>query len=121
MSTKFNMTPEQAARIAEPEFRAEARAAREAIQRELSETGTIATTGERVKPEDAIALAKFIGGLRQHREQSGLSLTDVADRSGIDKASLSRLENGFYSNPTMNTLARYARAIGKRFVPTLED
>jgi transcriptional regulator with XRE-family HTH domain len=55
------------------------------------------------------------------REQAGLSLTDVADRSGIDKAALSRLENGLYSNPTINTLARYAKAIGKRFVPALED
>jgi DNA-binding XRE family transcriptional regulator len=44
---------------------------------------------------DAIALAKFIGGLRQRREKAGLSLTDVADRSGIDKEALSRLENGF--------------------------
>jgi transcriptional regulator with XRE-family HTH domain len=55
------------------------------------------------------------------REQAGLSLTDVADRSGIDKAALSRLENGLYSNPTINTLARYAKAIGTRFVPVLED
>jgi transcriptional regulator with XRE-family HTH domain len=45
-----------------------------------------------------------------------LSLADVAARSGIDKASLSRLENGLYPNPTMNTLARYARVIGKRLI-----
>jgi DNA-binding XRE family transcriptional regulator len=115
------MTSEQAARVTDPEFRAQERAARDAVQREHNETGTVAATGELVEPQDAIALAKFIGGLRQRREQSGLSLTDVADRSGIDKASLSRLENGFYSNPTINTLSRYARAIGKRFVPTLED
>ena len=30
----------------------------------------------------------------------------MAERSGIDKASLSRLENGWYPNPTVNTLAR---------------
>jgi DNA-binding XRE family transcriptional regulator len=74
-----------------------------------------------VSPEHALVLAKFIGGLLRRREQAGLSLTDVADRSGIDKAALSRLENGFYPNPTINTLARYAKAIGKRFVPALED
>ena len=45
----------------------------------------------------------------------------MAERSGIDKASLSRLENGLYPNPTVNTLARYARAIGKRLVLDLED
>ena len=77
--------------------------------------------GEKTEPEDAIALAKFIGCLRQMREKAELSLTDVADRSGIDKASLSRLETGWYPNPTVNTLTRYARAIGKRFVPTMED
>lgn len=121
MSTKAHMTPEQAARIAQPEFQAEARAVRESLQRERKEQGGIATTAEATEPEDAITLAKFIGSLRQRREQSGLSLTDVANRSGIDKASLSRLENGFYSNPTINTLARYARAIGKRFVLALED
>jgi DNA-binding XRE family transcriptional regulator len=114
--------PEEiAARIAKPEFRAEERETRESLERERRELGSVATSDLPTEPEDAIALAKFIGGLRQRREQAGLSLTDVADRSGIDKASLSRLENGWYSNPTMNTLARYARAIGKRFVPTLDD
>ena len=37
------MTPEQAARVADPEFRAQERAAREAIQREVEEAGTVAT------------------------------------------------------------------------------
>jgi transcriptional regulator with XRE-family HTH domain len=59
--------------------------------------------------------------MRRHREQAGLSLGDVAERSGIDKASLSRLENGWYPNPTVNTLAHYARAIGKRLALDLED
>jgi DNA-binding XRE family transcriptional regulator len=122
MSTKAHVTAEQAARIAQPEFRAEARAVRDSLEREQRGQGEIATsTDGSTEPEDFIALSKFIGGLRQRREQCGLSLTDVANRSGIDKSSLSRLENGFYPNPTVNTLARYARAIGKRFVPTLDD
>ena len=37
------------------------------------------------------------------------------DRSdGEDRAALSRLENGVAVNPTINTLARYAQALGKR-------
>ena len=40
-----------------------------------------------------------------------MSLGDFADRSGMDRATLSRLENGWYPNPTINTLARYARGI----------
>jgi transcriptional regulator with XRE-family HTH domain len=51
--------------------------------------------------------------MRELREAAGLSLADVADRSGIDKATLSRLENGRQLNPTVDTLWRYARAIGK--------
>ena len=121
MSTKAHMTPEQAARVNQPEFRAEGRSVRESLEREQREQGSLEAADVPTQPEDAITLAKFIGALRQFREEAGLTLADVADRSGVDKASLSRLENGFYPNPTMNTLARYARAIGKRFVPRLED
>ena len=110
-----------APRARQAEFRAEEQAARDALERERSEHGEIATTGVPTEPEDAFATARFIGGLRQRREQAGLSLADVAERSGIDKASLSRLENGWYPNPTVNTLARYARALGKRLVLGLED
>jgi hypothetical protein len=45
VSTKANMTPEPAARIAQREFRAEARAVRESSERERQEQGKIATTG----------------------------------------------------------------------------
>jgi DNA-binding XRE family transcriptional regulator len=115
-------TPEQAAaRVRQADFRAEQHAIRDALERERREQGKIAVTHEPIEHDDAIATARFIGGLRRHREQAGLSLGDVAERSGIDKASLSRLENGWYPNPTVNTLARYARAIGKRLALELED
>ena len=121
MATRAHVTTEQAARIKQPEFRAEDRALRESLKRERREHGKIMAADVATQPEDAVALSKFIGGLRQRREAAGLTLADVAERSGVDKASLSRLENGFCPNPTVNTLARYARAIGKRFVPTFED
>jgi DNA-binding XRE family transcriptional regulator len=123
MATKTDATtPQQAAaRAKQAEFRADERSIRDALERERQEQGTIATTDVPTDPEDAIATARFIGGLRQHREQAGLSLGDVADRSGLDKATLSRLENGWYPNPTLNTLARYARGIGKRLVLDLDD
>jgi len=50
--------------------------------------------------------------LKQAREAAGLSLSDVATRSGIDKSRLSKLENDPHPNPTLNTLARLAHAIG---------
>jgi DNA-binding XRE family transcriptional regulator len=110
-----------AARVTQATFRDEERAIRDVLARERREKGKIATAGMPTEPEDGIATARFIGGLRQQREQAGLSLGDVAERSGIDKATLSRLENGFYPNPTVNTLARYARAIGKRLDLELAD
>ena len=59
--------------------------------------------------------------LKTTRNAAGLSLADVAERSGIDKAALSRLENGVHDNPTVETLMRYAAAVGKKLVWKLED
>jgi DNA-binding XRE family transcriptional regulator len=110
-----------AVRAKDADFRAQERSIRDALDRERQEQGKIATADGPTEPDDAIAIARFIGSLRKHREEGGLSLADVADRSGIDKASLSRLENGWYPNPTVATLARYARAIGKRLRLELGD
>jgi transcriptional regulator with XRE-family HTH domain len=57
--------------------------------------------------------------LRQEREKAGLSLNDLAERSGMDKAFLSKLENGQLPNPTVSTLVRYAAALGKRLVVSM--
>src|SRR5260370_12082217 len=62
-----------------------------------------------------------VAELRKARSAAGLSLTQVADRSGIDKAALSRLERGLQPNPTIETLCRYAAALGKRMVWQLAD
>jgi ribosome-binding protein aMBF1 (putative translation factor) len=115
------MLKQRAARAKHADSRAQERAIRDALERERLEQGKIATTDELTEPEDAVAIARFIGGLRQRREQAGLSLGDLAERSGMDKATLSRLENGWYLNPTISTLARYARGIGKRLKLHLED
>jgi transcriptional regulator with XRE-family HTH domain len=59
--------------------------------------------------------------LKQAREEAQLSLVDVAARCGLDRAAISRLENGLYENPTLNTLHRLAGAYGKRFLVQLVD
>jgi transcriptional regulator with XRE-family HTH domain len=46
----------------------------------------------------------------------GLSLSDVAERAGLDRSVVSRLENGRSQNPTVGTLARYAGAVGLSLV-----
>lgn len=59
--------------------------------------------------------------LKQERVRQGLSLSEVTERSGIDKPNLSRLENEAEANPTVATLSRYADALGKRFVVVLAN
>jgi transcriptional regulator with XRE-family HTH domain len=58
-----------------------------------------------------MALLTGIAELKRRREEQGLSLADVSERSGLDRGMLSRLENGKILNPTMATLWRYADAI----------
>jgi DNA-binding XRE family transcriptional regulator len=64
---------------------------------------------------------KALQALKQSRKRSGLSIGTVAKRSGLDRAVVSRLENGKQDNPTVATLMRYAAAVGKRFLWTYED
>ena len=59
--------------------------------------------------------------LKASREAAGLTLADLSARCGIDQPALSRLENGHTSNPTLDTLWRYAAAVGKRLVLSAED
>ena len=106
-------------RIQSPEYLESERIDREALDREYRATGTIASTP--VTEADVEAFEGFIRSLRHARESAGLSLDDVASRSGIDKAQLSRLENGKVHDPRSSTLSRYARAIGKWLAWSLED
>ncbi len=109
------------ARHRTPEARAEEARLREALQREYRETGSLKTTGDGTTMGDLVGFRRFIMSLRRERERLGLSLAEVAQRAGIDKGALSRLENGQQLNPTVNTLARYARALGKALAWGLAD
>ncbi len=68
-----------------------------------------------------LELRALLHDLKQVRESAGVSLADLAEKSGIDKAALSRLENGVQANPTLETLARYAAALGKQIRLTAVD
>lgn len=59
-------------------------------------------------------LRRVMTTLRKAREAAGLSLADVAKRSDMDRAALNKLELGRSINPTLNTLYRYAAAVGFR-------
>lgn len=64
---------------------------------------------------------ELLGQLKAAREQKGLSLADLTALTGMDRSSLSKLETGQRPNPTVETLVRYAEAVGKRLVVSLAD
>ena len=56
---------------------------------------------------------KTVGALVQRlREQAGLSMGELAEASGIDKASISRIERGEFIKPKEETLTAIAEALG---------
>ena len=67
------------------------------------------------------SLLLTLRALEKARQSLGLSLTEIARRSGIDLASLSRLEAGKTSDPTFETLSRYAAALGLRLKISLVE
>ena len=54
--------------------------------------------------------------------RSGANLTQkqLAQRSGVSQANISKIENGNYQ-PSLSTLKRIAGALGKRLVVSFED
>ena len=76
---------------------------------ELIDRGEI---DELVPQAQYIELRALMVRLRETRERMGLSLTDLSERTGLTRAAISRLENGWNLNPTLETLYRYADALG---------
>ncbi|MEW4568882.1 helix-turn-helix transcriptional regulator [Tautonia sp. JC769] len=113
------------ARARTPEARAEEQAIRQSYVdrpsvRELVDRGDLdpeAITAGNVR----YALRLAVAALKSAREAKGLSLADVAQRSGIDRAALSRLENEHNVNPKLETLGRYAGALGLELTIAIDD
>jgi DNA-binding XRE family transcriptional regulator len=107
-----------------PEQKAQHRAIRDAFREwhpgpeELIASGEAARLGLDVVHFPAQDLLQQ---LKASREAAGLTLADVSARCGIDQPALSRLENGHNKNPTVDTLWRYAAAVGKRLVLSADD
>ena len=94
----------------------EHRAIRAQIENEKPE---IMSLGRRLLARQA-RLREALADLKATRESLGLSLAEVGERTGIGKANLSRLENARNPNPKLDTLARYAEALGKDLVLSFE-
>ena len=57
--------------------------------------------------------------LKSARMEKGLSLADLTELTGMDRSAISKLETGQRANPTLDTLVRYAQAVGRRLVVKL--
>src|SRR5438067_2428351 len=103
------------------EERAREKELRDKLQRERPSLEDLVRTGA-CDPDAVMTMGMYfdvqgaIQALKREREQRGISISDVAERSGLDRAVFSRLENGKQDNPTVATLMRYAAAVGKRFL-----
>jgi ribosome-binding protein aMBF1 (putative translation factor) len=101
-------------------------ALRDQIQKERPSLEDLVRTGA-CDPDAVMTMGmyfdvqKALQALKREREQRGLKIDDVAERSGLDRSVVSRLENGKQDNPTVATLMRYAAAVGKRFLWSYED
>src|SRR5262249_16235389 len=100
------LTPEQQEAVAA--IRARSRHDRPGPD-ELIDRGEI---DEPVPHAQFMELRALTAQLRRLREEQGLSLTDVSERSGMTRAAVSKLENGWNVNPTLETLFRYADVLG---------
>lgn len=54
------------------------------------------------------------------RNAANLTQKQLAQRSGVSQANISKIENGNY-HPSLSTLKRIAGALGKRLVVSFED
>jgi ribosome-binding protein aMBF1 (putative translation factor) len=76
-------------------------------------------SGETVPMGLYLEILQLLHDLKKARESAGLSLAQLAERTGMDKAVLSKMENGRHGIPTLPSLARYAQAVGLQFAFSL--
>jgi DNA-binding XRE family transcriptional regulator len=100
-----------------PEETAKYKAIREQVAEELPDL--IARHHQRMATLEQ--LQELLAQLKAAREAKGLSLSDLTELTGMDRSALSKLETGQRANPTVETLVRYAEAVGKRLVVSLAD
>jgi DNA-binding XRE family transcriptional regulator len=100
-----------------PEEAAKYREVRKQVAEEMPEL--IERHHERLVALDE--LAELVQQLKAAREEKGLSLSDLTRLTGMDRSALSKLETGQRLNPTIETLVRYADAVGKRLVVSLAN
>src|SRR5437016_4314457 len=64
---------------------------------------------------------RVMARFKAERERQGLTLAQLAERAGLDKGAISKLETGRQVNPTLDTLSRIAAGLGIRLELTLQS
>ena len=128
MSTKPNPDERQRRRLRDADLTPEQRAAVGArrVERETTAyqedlASDIEAYHQEFPPAVDRELIQALAALRRERERQGLSLTNMAERTGIDRATISKLETGKIPNPTVGTIRTYARALGRRLGWILQE
>ena len=111
------MRPDSRNRKLAADEAAQYRDVREKVDGERDEL--IARRHERMAALDQ--LEALFKQLKAAREAKGMSLADLTRVTSMDRSALSKLETGQRPNPTVDTLVRYAEAVGKRLVVKLAD
>jgi ribosome-binding protein aMBF1 (putative translation factor) len=103
---KVERTPEEQARV---------EALRAKYEREKPGPDQLAACGKYEGPVQAAAyweVRRVMAELKAERERQGLTITQLAERCGLDKGAISKLETGRQINPTLDTLSRIATGLG---------
>lgn len=98
-----------------PDEAAKYRAIRKRVDDELP--ALVRRHHERMTARDQVR--QLADQLKTARQEKGLSLADLTELTGMDRSAISRLETGQRANPTLDTLVRYAQAVGRRLVVKL--
>ncbi len=100
-------------RIVRPATEEESKRYREILNEELASMEANKARGRELLVERR-ELGTIVDELKSIREQLQITLTELAERTGMTVGNLSRLENMEGPNPTIETLRRYAQGIGHR-------
>ncbi len=76
------------------------------LKQQLLQNEDVKTEYERLEPEYQVVRA-----IIKARQEQNLTQQELADRTGIDRSDISKLENGS-ANPSLRTLKRLADGLG---------
>ncbi|MBX3414626.1 MAG: helix-turn-helix transcriptional regulator [Pirellulales bacterium] len=113
MAKKRTLQEGRGGRIVRPATEESRRYLRRAIEEEKAGMAANRALGL-IALRERRELSQIVGHLKELRQRLGIPLSVVADRTGMTRGNLSRLENMDGPNPTIETLRRYAEAIGHR-------